>query len=215
MRREDFRPSSAPCGVGQAGAGPRHLLSPPIALPASTGVPDLHQAALRSLGLTQDAGERPGVGDGSAPLAPAPRGYSQGASANGWPPGGGLDKCSEVSRCFRGQRAELLVTAPAPHQLSRPCLPRERRCVCLSIMLPEGNARPHPLLAPPQPAHGWCPAPLSLWAAALVAGAYGIVSERSLRSLHGQARVLGESLPVPDACLHEASTNRSPFFVVI
>lgn len=28
--------------------------------------------------------------------------------------GGGLDKCSEVSRCYRGQRAELLVTEHPP-----------------------------------------------------------------------------------------------------
>lgn len=140
MRHEDFRPSSVPCGVGQAGAGPRHLLSPPIALPASTGVPDLHQAAPRSLGL-KILGTGLGWADGWAPPAPAPRGYSQGAPANGCPqgqgPGGGLDKCSEVSRCYRGQRAELLVTEHPPLTSCPGPVSHARGdvCACLSCSL--------------------------------------------------------------------------------
>lgn len=71
----------------------------------------LHRGPWASLKML---GRGLGWEDGSAPPAPAPRGYSQGAPANGWPSGGGLDKCSEVSRCYRGQGAELLVTEHPP-----------------------------------------------------------------------------------------------------
>lgn len=45
---------------GRQGLDPRHLLSLPIALPAFTGIPNLPQATLRSLGL--GAVGRPWVG---------------------------------------------------------------------------------------------------------------------------------------------------------
>lgn len=140
---------------GRQALDPEHLLSPPIALPASTGVPNLHQAATRSLGLKM-LGTGLGRADGSAPPAPAPRGYSQGAPANGWLPGAGpTGRLGQVFRGFKvlsGAGAEGRAAghrAPAPRQLSRPCLPRERRCVCLSFMLPGGNARAHPPLPAP------------------------------------------------------------------
>lgn len=70
---------------GRQGLDPRHLLSPPIALPTFTEIPNPHQAALRSPGLVLWAG--PGWADGRAPAPPAPGGYSQGAPADGWTPG--------------------------------------------------------------------------------------------------------------------------------
>lgn len=45
---------------GRQGLDPRHLLSPPRALPTFTEIPNPHQAALRSPGLVLWAG--PGVG---------------------------------------------------------------------------------------------------------------------------------------------------------
>lgn len=75
----------------------------------------------------------------------------------------GRGTCFEFLRCYQwGSRQGLLFTGTCPHQLPWPCLPHWRRRVCLHpSLLPEGGARPHPLLAPPQPAPGYCPAPSS------------------------------------------------------
>lgn len=115
-----------------------------------------------------------------------------------------------------GQGAELLVTEHPPLTSCPSPVSHARGdvSVCPSCSL---KAMPGLILSWPR--HNLpmasvqhpCPSgPLCWWW-----GAGGIVSERSL---HVQAprrgRVLGEPLPVPNACLHEASTNRSPFFLL-
>ncbi|CAK6435783.1 unnamed protein product [Pipistrellus nathusii] len=197
------------CGVGRAGLDPGHLLCLPTALPASTGVPDPLQAApicppQASRWLPQH----------QLPGAAVPVGGPQGQGL-----GRGLSKCSEVSRCYQGGRGQSCwsqSTRPSPAVPALSPTLRGGGYVCPSC---SRKAMPGLLLSSPR-SHNLpmasvqhpCPSgPLRRWP-----GACGIVRERSL---HSQApcrgRVLGESLPVPHACLHEASTNRSPFFVVV
>lgn len=129
---------------------------------------------------------------------------------------GGLGKCSEVSRfqgAIRGAGDRAAGhRAPAPHQLSQPVShARGDGYVC-----PSCSRKAMPGLILSWPRHNLprlassTLVPLGLCAGGRVPVAL------SVRSLHGQAplrgKVPGESLPVPNACLHEASTNRSPFF---
>lgn len=108
-----------------------------------------------------------------------------------------------------GQGAELRVTEHPP--LTSCPSPVSHAggdaCICPPCSL---KAMPGPVLPVAGARHPRPPGPLRRWR-----GACGFVGERSL---HGQAprrgRFLGGvgSLPVPNACLHEASANRSPFF---
>lgn len=114
-----------------------------------------------------------------------------------------------------GQGAgQLFTEQPIPQQLPQPNLPRYRRlCLCLSLLLEGSTGLSHSLgLATACP---WLvssglvpPAPLCS----------RVESEEPAQSgPGGRGRGYRESptQPVPNACPHEASTNRTSFFVVI
>lgn len=117
-----------------------------------------------------------------------------------------------------GQGAgQLFIAHPGPHELPWLSLPRQRRCLCLSHPCSEGRGLI--FFVGLATTHSRLVCGLPVLAGPLHHG-QGACSPGDERHLHIQApgwgvRVLGEPQPVPNACPHEASTNRTPFFVVI
>lgn len=184
MKCEGCRPSFAPCAVGETGAGPQAFAHPPTTLSASTGIPELYQAAPRSPSPGEDIPRSrwasggwelgPGWADGLAPAAPDPKGCSPRVPANGRTPRAGPEK-EALFEGFKvlsvGQGAGLLFTEPpGPHQLPWSSL-RTRGDVCVSVPIPAQKAEASSSSwAWPQPTPGWCPAPLSFLGLYTVAG---------------------------------------------
>lgn len=139
-RHEDFRPGSAPCGVGQAGAGPRAFAFPthPPTRTRPHGEPWASGCCGQALG--GQMGRLPQHQcPGAAVKEPCKR-----VDPGGRAPGGGLGTCVEVPRCYqRGSRQGLLFAGTRPHQLPG--------------LVPTPTPR-----APPRPTPSWCPASLSL-----------------------------------------------------
>lgn len=181
---EGCKPSFALCAVGEAGAGPQAFALPATTLPAGTGIPELYQAASRSLSPGEDIprsrwvsggwGLGPGWADGLAPAAPDPKGYKESLQL-GEPQGQALRRrqCFKVSRCYRGQGAGRLFTEhPGPHQLPWSSLPHQRRCVCVSVSIPALKAEASSSSWTwPQPTPGRRPASLSFLGLCTMGGA--------------------------------------------
>lgn len=143
----------------QGGAGPRAFAFP------------THSPA------SKHRGPRPTPGRTHLPTHPrppdgSPSTSSWGAAVHTGGPrgqglGGGLGKCSEVSRCYQGGRGQSCgsqSTRPSP---AVPAPPPTLEEAGMSVPHAPGRQCQAP---PPQPAHGQCPAPMSLGACLCAGG---------------------------------------------
>lgn len=206
----------APHRVERGGQGldPGHLLSPPITRPApgrtaspgpqgAVGWPwagrwvGSHRTSFQGLQSRSPANQwAPGEGPQGEARARVSRfqGAISGAASRGFcSRAPTLTSCLAVPPTLEGMHVSASVPAPRGQCLGPPWSCRNCPWLVSSTVVPPG--------------------PLRWWW-----GACATVDERTPWSgPGGQGRVqgVGEPLPVPSACPREASTNRSPFFVVI
>lgn len=220
VRGEVQRPQLCTVGRGTGGGW-----TPGICFPH--GIPDLPPAAPWALGPGEDVprscrasgcgGPGPGWADGLAPTAPAPRSPCTWVDPRDQGPK--EQARADVLRfqgAISGAGGRAAVHGAAHPPPAAPRISHARDvcvCVCLcSWKAAQASATPW---AWPQLAPGWCAAASSLLR--LCAHGWSEEPARSGPGGRGRGRGYPESptQPVPNACPHEASTNRTSFFVVI